>query len=70
MPTALSHRPRTAPRPPPTAAHYRAVLPVGELLFCDHHACQHRTRVLTTGTRLSPVAHPPDPPAQYGGPRP
>ena len=36
------------------AARHRAVLPAGELLFCGHHARQHRTRLLDAGVELSP----------------
>jgi hypothetical protein len=52
MPTAYSPRPRTthhAAAPADRCDRYRAVRPVSELLFCGHHACQRRTRPLTTG---------------------
>ena len=35
-------------------ARHRAVLPVGELLFCAHHARQHRAGLLDVGARLDP----------------
>lgn len=35
------------------AAQLIAVLPSGELLFCGHHARQHRNRLLDTGAWLS-----------------
>lgn len=37
----------------PAAAQLRAVLPVGELLFCGHHARAYRSRLLDVGARLS-----------------
>jgi hypothetical protein len=36
----------------PAAAQLRAVLPAGELLFCGHHAREHRTRLIDLGARL------------------
>lgn len=36
------------------AALHRAVLPAGELLFCGHHAREHRARLLNIGARLCP----------------
>jgi hypothetical protein len=38
----------------PATARLRAVLPAGELLFCGHHARQHRARLLDLGACLSP----------------
>ena len=35
------------------AAQLRAILPSGELLFCGHHARQHRAGLLNAGARLS-----------------
>lgn len=79
MPTELSHRTRTVLHTAaavgrcdrcPAAARFVAVLSAGELLFCGHHARAHRTRLLATGARLSPVPAPPDQPGQEEGPRP
>ena len=67
MPTGLSHRPSTmaalgrCDRCPATAR-YQAVLSAGALLFCAHHAREHRARLLEIGVRLSPV------PDTSGGP--
>ena len=36
------------------AARLRAILPAGELLFCAHHARQHRAGLLELGARLDP----------------
>jgi hypothetical protein len=37
------------------AAHVRAVLPAGnDLLFCDHHARQHASRLREIGALLAP----------------
>ena len=38
----------------PAAAQVRAVLAAGELLFCGHHAREHRARLVDLGARLSP----------------
>jgi hypothetical protein len=38
----------------PAAAKLRAVLPAGELLFCGHHAREHRARLHDLGAWLSP----------------
>jgi hypothetical protein len=31
-----------------------ALLPAGELLFCEHHAREYRTRLIDIGARLIP----------------
>lgn len=36
------------------AARVRAVLQTGELLFCGHHAREHRSRLIAVGAILSP----------------
>ena len=36
------------------AAQLRALLPAGELLFCGHHAREHRARLIDIGARLIP----------------
>jgi hypothetical protein len=36
----------------PAVARVRAELPVGELLFCTHHARAHEDRLRTLGARL------------------
>jgi hypothetical protein len=38
----------------PAAAQLRAVLPTGELLFCAHHAREHRAKLIDLGAKLSP----------------
>ena len=38
----------------PAAAQVRATLPAGELLFCGHHAREHRAKLIDLGARLSP----------------
>jgi hypothetical protein len=73
MPTELSHRPLTVAAVGrcdrcPAAARYQAVLSAGALLFCGHHAREHRARLLEIGVRLSPVPDTPTGPNQEKGP--
>ncbi|WP_456919147.1 DUF7455 domain-containing protein [Geodermatophilus sp. SYSU D00708] len=70
MPTDLSRRHRLAVPTVavgdrcdrcPAVARYRAVLSSGALLFCGHHAREHRARLLEIGAELGPVPSGPVP---------
>ena len=39
----------------PAAAQLLVVLPAGELLFCGHHAREHRGRLVGIGAHLIPM---------------